>query len=101
TGVVSGTPTTLGTATFVIRAHNAAGNALTPTLKVVTAAGKSPAFSADAPPAGAWQHAYAYTFVASGNPAPTYAVASGALPPGLTLDPDTGVLSGAPAAVGT
>jgi hypothetical protein len=41
-----------------------------------------------------------YTFQASADGAVTYAVSSGALPTGLTLDPTTGVLSGTPTAMG-
>jgi hypothetical protein len=60
-----------------------------------------PAFTADSPAtiatAGA---AYSYTFAASGLPAPTFALASGALPPGLNLDGASGVLSGTPTTTG-
>jgi hypothetical protein len=45
--------------------------------------------------------AYSYTFTASGDPAPTYSVASGTLPTGLGLDSTTGVLSGTTSAPGT
>lgn len=39
--------------------------------------------------------AYSYTYVATGGTAPyTFHVVTGTLPPGLTLDEDTGVLSG-------
>ncbi len=44
---------------------------------------------------------YSFTFQANGSPAPAYAVASGMLPPGLTLNAATGVLSGTPSASGT
>jgi len=44
---------------------------------------------------------YTYTYTASGRPAPTFSVASGALPAGLVLGARTGVLSGAPTAAGT
>ncbi|WP_291379283.1 ice-binding family protein [Demequina sp.] len=44
---------------------------------------------------------YSYTITASGMPTPTYAVSSGSLPAGLTLDATTGVVSGAPTAEGT
>jgi hypothetical protein len=64
-----------------------------------------PTFTADTPPDLAPQgQAYSYTYTAStphGEPAPTFALASGTLPPGLTLDPSTGVLSGAVSVTGT
>jgi hypothetical protein len=41
-----------------------------------------------------------YTFAANGTPAPTYSLASGTLPTGLTLS-GTGVLSGTPTVAGT
>jgi hypothetical protein len=41
-------------------------------------------------------HAYSYTFGANGSPAPTFSVASGTLPAGLSLNAVTGVLSGTP-----
>jgi hypothetical protein len=37
---------------------------------------------------------------ASGEPAPTYAVTDGELPAGITLDPDTGALTGTPTEAG-
>jgi hypothetical protein len=46
--------------------------------------------------------AYSYTYVATGGTAPyTFSVVSGTLPPGLTLDEDTGVLSGTPTTAGS
>ncbi len=41
------------------------------------------------------------TIVATGNPTPTFSIASGTLPAGLTLNPVTGVLSGSPQATGS
>ena len=62
----------------------------------------APVFTADTPPTSATTGVpYSYTFQASGNPAPTYAVASGSLPPGLTLAAGTGVLSGTPSTAGS
>jgi alpha-tubulin suppressor-like RCC1 family protein len=100
TGVLSGTPTTNGTSMFTIRASNTAGTATTPTLSIAVTTGAAPVLTADAPPGGAWEGNYAYMFKASGNPAPTFAVASGALPPGLALGPH-GSLAGAPTTIGT
>ena len=54
-----------------------------------------PTFTADSPPGGKQGVAYSYTFTASGYPAPTFSLASGTLPAGLSLS-SGGKLSGAP-----
>src|SRR5262249_50404687 len=60
-----------------------------------------PAFTADSPPTSATVGVpYSYTFAATGNPAPTFGVASGTLPGGLNLNATTGVLSGTPTTCG-
>ena len=47
-------------------------------------------------------HGYSATFAATGGAAPyTWSLASGALPPGLVLDPSTGAVTGTPTAVGS
>ena len=102
TGVLSGTPSVTGTFTFTIKAVNVAGTAVTPSIVVTVSAPAAPVFTADTPPASATHGvAYSYTLAASGSPAPTYAVASGTLPTGLSLNATTGGLSGTPTAVGT
>ncbi|AKF07714.1 beta strand repeat-containing protein [Sandaracinus amylolyticus] len=45
--------------------------------------------------------AYSHTFTVSGHPAPTLAVISGTLPPGLALDSATRRISGTPTTAGT
>lgn len=42
-----------------------------------------------------------YTYLATGTGSITYAVSSGALPPGVSLNPSTGELSGTPTTAGT
>ena len=104
TGVLSGTPTTAGTSTFTVAASNGVSpDAVTPSRTItVNAAQAAPGFTAATPPATATVGAaYTYTFAASGNPAPTFRVSSGALPAGLTLNTTTGVLSGTPTTAGT
>jgi hypothetical protein len=60
-----------------------------------------PAFSGGAPPAAAKVGtAYSFTFTASGQPTPTYHVATGSLPAGLKLS-SGGVLAGTPTNVAT
>jgi len=61
---------------------------------------KPSAFSSPVPPDGSVNNTYNHRFAADGFPAPMYGVASGGLPPGLTLDPD-GALHGQPEAAGT
>jgi large repetitive protein len=64
--------------------------------------GTAAAFTADTPSASATVgQPYDYAYAASGDPAPVFLVASGALPPGLSLDPDSGDLSGAPTTAGS
>ncbi len=99
-GVLSGTPTATGVYTFVVQASNALGSFNSNSVTITV--GQAPtAFSAQTPAATAVAGtAYtSYTFVADGYPAPTYSVASGTLPPGLTLSA-AGVLSGTPTAGG-
>ncbi len=92
TGVLSGTPTAAGPFTFTVRATNSLGSATSPTITITVSS--TPVFTADTPPAATAGVAFSYSFAASGTPAPTFSVASGNLPPGLTLNTTTGVLSG-------
>jgi hypothetical protein len=64
------------------------------------AAGTPPAFVSGAAPAGALGAPYIFALAASGSPAPRFSVASGTLPPGVSLSP-AGHLSGTPGAGGT
>ena len=105
-GSLSGTPTTVETATFTVTASDVDVPANTGsaayTLEILAAPGT---LTLD-PPAGALADgevgtAYAETFVASGGSGNySYAVTAGALPDGLTLAAD-GSLSGTPTTVET
>jgi Fibronectin type III domain/PKD domain/Glycosyl hydrolase family 26 len=95
-------PSDLGTTITCTVTANGTG---TPSSQSATTAGlfipSPPVWLTDSPPTtGTIGDAYTYTFSASGSPAPVFAVAAGALPPGLTLNPSTGVLSGDPTTVG-
>ncbi|MBD1208466.1 MAG: putative Ig domain-containing protein, partial [Ignavibacteria bacterium] len=100
-GVLSGTPTAAGSYTFTVQASNSAGNVNSSPITIIVTQAPS-AFSAQTPAtSGVVGTAFAsYTFVADGTPAPTYSVASGTLPTGLTLS-SAGVLSGIPTAAGS
>jgi protocatechuate 3,4-dioxygenase beta subunit len=71
------------------------------TLKLTCTAPQAPQFINATPLTTATTGtAYTYTVAASGSPAPTFAVASGALPDGLSLNATTGQLSGTPTRAG-
>src|SRR5262249_25958473 len=101
TGVLSGTPTVVGTFTFTVKAQAANGGSATQSYSLLISC---PALTSIAPaslPNGTVGTAYSQTITASpagGNY--SYAV-SGNLPPGLNLNPATGVLSGTPTTNGT
>jgi hypothetical protein len=96
-GVISGTPTASnGAGTSVtFRAQDAYGCAVTRaiTVRVCPTITTTPTTLAN----GTVGTAYSQTFAASGGATPyTYAVASGILPAGLSLNATTGVISGTP-----
>ena len=103
-GVLAGTPTASGMVTFTVTASNGIGApATSPPITIAIRFPAPPVLTSDTPPTGAATGvAYpAYTFNASGTPPPTYTVTSGALPPGLSLNPTSGVLAGTPTTVGS
>lgn len=102
TGVLSGTPVTVGSFSGVFAATNSEGTATQSFNFTVNAPLVAPAFtSADLSPVLVSGSPYSATLTASGNPAASFSVQSGSLPPGLTLDATTGALTGIPSSVGT
>lgn len=61
----------------------------------------APTLTAANPPVATSGTPYSYTLLATGSPAPTFAVTGGQLPPGIVLDSTTGQLSGSPSTVGS
>ncbi|MEU4829853.1 putative Ig domain-containing protein [Streptosporangium sp. NPDC023615] len=100
TGVLSGTPTLGGVFSFSVKVVDAFNQSDTRTVSVTIAA--LPTFTFAAPPPGQVGVAYSVPLTISGGVAPyTWSVSAGSLPPGLTLNASTGVLSGTPTAPGT
>jgi putative cell wall-binding protein len=60
-----------------------------------------PVLTAEDPPAATVGVRYTYTYAATGDPAPTFAVTAGTLPAGIALDATSGELSGTPTAGGS
>nr|WP_232313960.1 putative Ig domain-containing protein [Ralstonia sp. A12] len=101
TGAITGTPTAGGTFNFTVTATDA--NRFTATRVYSFSIGAPTVSVSPAAAAGATINtAYSQTFSAAGGTAPyTFAVSTGTLPAGLSLNASTGVLSGTPTALGT
>lgn len=103
-GAISGTPTSAGAASFTIAVSDGAQATASQKYTVNVNGGAVPiSISTSAVlPGGTVGSAYSQTLAASGGTPPyTWAVSTGALPGGLTLDSSSGVLAGNPTATGT
>ena len=100
-GVISGTPTGSGSSSFTVRALDSLGNVGT-RLYNVNIGTVTLTINPATLPAAVVGRPYRQTVVASGGTAPySYSITAGALPPGLTLNAATGVISGTPTSPGT
>jgi uncharacterized protein YhjY with autotransporter beta-barrel domain len=102
TGAITGTPTALFAATtFTVTVTDGNGASASAGFSL-TVAPPTLTFTQTTLPDAVLGTVYRQTLVASGGTAPyQYAVATGSLPAGVTLDPSTGVLSGTPTAAGS
>ena len=98
TGVLGGTPTEAGTYTFDVTASNAFGS---DTRGYTVAVRERPVITTTALPAGSIGQPYQQTVEATGTKPITFALSGGTLPPGTSLDPNTGIISGTPAQTGS
>jgi uncharacterized protein YhjY with autotransporter beta-barrel domain len=99
-GLISGTPTAGGPATFTVRAQDGLGNFGTRLYSVTIG---TPSLSIDPAtlPAAVTGRPYSKNVIATGGTAPyLYSISAGALPPGVTLNPNTGLISGTPTGIG-
>lgn len=96
TGLISGTPTAAGTFNATISATNGSGSDTDPL--VITIALGPPTITSASAAGGAEGFAFSYQITATNNP--TSFAATG-LPPGLSVNTSTGLISGTPTASGT
>jgi uncharacterized protein YhjY with autotransporter beta-barrel domain len=100
TGAITGTPSGGGMSTFTIQATDASANTGSRSYSVTISLAALTINPASLPPATQGT-AYSQTIAASGGSAPyTYAIVSGALPSGLTLNGSSGAISGTPSVNG-
>ncbi len=99
-GVISGTPTGTASSTFIVRVVDANGCAATRTYTLSPACAAI-VISPVSLNAGVQGVAYNAALSAAPSASYTWAVASGALPTGLTLNASTGALAGTPSAAGS
>lgn len=77
------------------------GSNLWGTLEITWSTAIAPTISGTAP-AGTTGSAYTFTYTYTGTPSPSFTLGTGStLPPGLSLNPSTAVISGTPTTVGT
>jgi len=104
TGVIAGVPTTVGIFNFTVTAFDANFCPGTRTYTVVIGnpcTGVTITLSPTSLPSGTQGQSYSQQVTATGGTEPyQYAITAGSLPPGLTLDVSTGVISGVPTTPG-
>jgi len=98
-GVISGTPTSAGTWNFTVSVSDNAAASATQALSITVYVDL--AITTACLPGGQPGVEYSQTLAATGGVTPyNWSLDSGALPGGLWLDADTGIISGTPVAVG-
>jgi hypothetical protein len=97
TGVIAGTPTTAGTFNFTVRATDTLTQFDDQALSITVALPAPPNITTTTLPNGTAGQAYSQQVQATGGVgALTWIISAGALPPGLSISPTTGVISGTP-----
>jgi hypothetical protein len=103
TGAITGTPTATGSFSDTSRVVDSLGASATSSCGITTAPVASSSLSLTcASNFGQIGQIFVSAMLASGGTPPyTYSIVSGSLPPGLTLSPSTGAISGTPTTTGT
>jgi hypothetical protein len=101
TGAITGIPTQAGNFSFTVQVADSQQNVTTQQLSIALTEGPLVIITTTLPP-GTLNVSYSATLVAAGGAPPyTWSITSGSLPVGLTLDGNTGVISGTPTQTGT
>ena len=102
-GIISGTPTTVGSYSFTVKVTDSKASTATKTLSIAVAAPVTKlAIVTSALPAATRKIPYKQTLSATGGTTPyMWSISSGSLPSGLSLTALTGGISGTPRIAGT
>ncbi len=102
TGVISGTPTTVGTSTFTVQVTDTANPPRTSSQQLTIVVNSQFSITSSAPPNGTRGILYGYIPTVSGGTAPlTWTISAGTLPSGLIVSSTTGAITGIPLATGS
>jgi hypothetical protein len=104
TGAISGAPSSAGTFTFTVQVSDAQSppDSATKSLSIAVSQPAPLNITTTSLPSGKRNRAYSQTLQATGGVNPySWSLEAGSLPPGLTLNASTGVISGKPTTVGT
>lgn len=99
TGVITGVPTTPGITNVTLTATNAAGSGSGPLQITVNSSAAAPVVSSAAVAPGRVGVEFYYTIAASNSPT-SFSVTQGTLPAGLSLNSETGLITGLPTVAG-
>jgi uncharacterized repeat protein (TIGR01451 family) len=99
TGLLSGTPTTAGSYPFTVQIVDASGQTASKAVTIVIAAAPAVSYT---PAPGEVSVPFSQQPTVSGGTGPfTWSIAAGSLPPGLSINPSSGAITGTPTAAGT
>ncbi len=102
TGIITGTPSTIGTYIFTVKASNSYGSTSRSfTIYVYSTTLKLDIDTTQTLPDGTVGTAYYEALCAFAMSFVNWSISSGTLPPGLTLDAQSGVIAGTPTTAGT
>jgi|GEM_PF-4497920 len=104
--ILQGTPTATGAATITVTLRDASNPQQVDiqelSFAVTAGGGGAVVITTNSLPDGSTGTAYSASLQASGGSSPyTWAIIAGSLPPGLTLNPSSGAISGTPSTAGT
>jgi len=98
-GIITGVPSSSGTSSFTIQVSDATGKSVTQALSVTI--NSALLVTTSSLPLATINSAYSQSLAAAGGRIPySWSVTTGALPTGLTLNANTGIISGTPTSAG-